>query len=256
MTYAEIDYAHLCSVCYETKYNVMEACSNCSIKLCLECYFVKCKSCCPICDRSSFNREHLCQICFSLCPFADLHSCTCCNMWVCKMCEAEQFHCCHQKIRTRARQLDAISVFLLFYRYKINNLPFRVLGMFETPVGNLTVVKDLNKDKIESILAIWDVSDAKKWRIFLRVCKKTRMRKYHIGNLMRGVKTYVPSQPYAYDHFVNFLSKMHNTRICTTCEHDMTVHEDIPCLNCQSKRRAWEQWRRWMKEAQNVTKSV
>lgn len=237
-------YKTLCTICYENKDDVKPSCEQCQIQLCMSCWYAKCKTFCPICHRTQLNHPRMCQLCFRINHMKDLTICSTCNRWTCTECDTNEYHSC-ASISTKTEDLielrDAISVFLLFYRYKLRWNDFHVLGKFIFDVGEVVMLKDQDDKGKEVIVAIYDLTSKKK--IFNKVCRGTSMKKYYIGDLlMRGVKTYTPYNRYSFDHMTHFIEKMRMMRVCVVCQNDLSVCGKGYCMNCIRKQRFFYRW--------------
>lgn len=88
-----------CSICYESgsgddKKIVKKFCNTCHIPLCCECWYDKCRSYCPICDRDILNQPKDCVFCSGSFHLKDINVCCICNKRVCLECEDHGQHSC------------------------------------------------------------------------------------------------------------------------------------------------------------------
>lgn len=87
-----------CCICYSTteKDNtiIKSFCNKCKITVCSDCWYAKCRSHCPICDRDALNTQIPCCYCEKFFHRKDIDRCTLCNKMVCQSCESQDIHGC------------------------------------------------------------------------------------------------------------------------------------------------------------------
>ena len=241
------EYEDLCAVCFDNKADVGNSCDTCKVRLCVDCWFQKCKLFCPICQRQQLNVPRPCHVCFKYKFTHEIKVCCVCGKWVCNSCDADYHACEHVLSRCNDASLpllkDALCVFLMFHHYRLKCYDFFVMGRFVCDAGSVLMIKDTNRDKSEVIHAVWDV-DIEKKKLFKAVARRTKMRKYFIGNLARGVKTYSPWGHNSYDHVASFLKKMSAIRICEACRCDAVVEGTTHCGPCRTKKTYLQRWMR------------
>jgi Prokaryotic RING finger family 2 len=232
----------LCGVCLENKTDTAQTCKDCKIRLCMECWFDKCNTFCPICDRSHINKKKRCMLCEKDMFITDISICSVCGKWVCSQCEKDDYHDC--EMRNVPVLTEPIMVFLLFYKNRLSERMFKVLGRFEFQVGPCFVTKDRDKAGGEVVFLVWDVAERARHALFHKVANLTHMRRYSVGNVMRGVKTYSPNGKYALDHLATFIRKMNALRVCSACNADLAETCCDSCVKCMSKKRVFDRWRK------------
>jgi hypothetical protein len=147
---------HECCICYATTEQhhkiVSNFCKNCNVHICCECWYEKCRTYCPICDRDILNKEKECFYCERLFHIKDIDACPLCNKRVCRNCEEDNEHECTDVMNimttnftdiAKLNTYEEINEKLILHNFDDNI--FRVIGIV---CGVYFLTTDFNEDDI------------------------------------------------------------------------------------------------------------
>jgi hypothetical protein len=244
---------NICSICYQSEekdgVDVRATCSKCKIKLCISCWYDKCKTYCPICSRSDLNREHQCSLCLQYKHLQRISVCSICSKWVCYSCEGDDIHECNDILGLRGelpKVDDTLDIYILHFKAKLIKSTFRVLGYIETTIGKITIIEDINPDGKRMIMIVWDILNNE--TLFKHVSDQTNMKRYRVDTFKRGIKCYNTYYKHTMKHMLNFVSKMKNYRLCNACNKDIVLcPESNYCRKCHTLKRLFCTWKKLIK---------
>jgi hypothetical protein len=195
---------------------------------------------CPICERSELNKPQLCESCFTHKHLQQITICSICEYKICNQCFIDDKHECTDilEINNRTNELkDAMDIYIAFFRYKVKENTFRLLGDLETSIGTLVITKEYN-----SIIFIWDIMDNE--ILFKHVTDQIHMKRYRICNFKRGIKIYNTKYKHTMKHICEFVVKMKNYRLCTACGKDIVIcNSSNYCRKCHVLKRLFSIWK-------------
>lgn len=238
-----------CIICYEhLKTATCFPCPTCRIRLCQDCWLEKCKLYCPICQRRELNIPRTCSDCFESKHLQMITVCPICMDWVCNGCFSDTHHCnsimkCVTSFSYRHLH-DMDDIMYQYSKYQeIEYRKFRVLGMMYLKIGELVVLKDINKDAQDILIIYLDILDSP--QMFKTIKDKARMRHLRMGTLNRGYKIYDPKNKHTPKHIQQFLDIVNNFRVCKFCRQDVTNGSVTSyCKGCSQLYHTFCHWRR------------
>lgn len=233
----------VCTICYEHQPDITSVCPQCSVKLCMKCWYSKCKLFCPICCRADLNKKRMCNVCYDRHSLFDITVCGLCKLWVCKECEINKIHNCKNITKadhSRKVFTDTFEIFHSFYCNKfLKGNSFTVLGIIKTEVGTVKVIKDFDENYNDLLLFVLDINN--NTHIFHQVAKSLRLHKYYTKEFCRGVKTYLAYNKSTFQHLANFFIKLKKLRVCQ-CGESLAYGETDLCMACEKKKYYFKQW--------------